>query len=230
MKKKLNILYEDKNILIINKPAKVLTVATSKEKEHTLYQEVSAYVKKQYSKNKIFIVNRLDKDTSGIVVFAKNEKTKQILQKNWKAKAKVREYIAIVEGKMKQKEGTIKNYLYEDKTLYVHETANPKKGELAITHYQVLYQSNKYSLVKIQIETGKKNQIRVHLKGLGHPIIGDKKYGAMKNPLGRLGLHATYLELEITRGNLLKIECPVPKEFHQVLRRVITEKNKSFKE
>ena len=100
MKKKLNILYEDKNILIINKPAKVLTVATSKEKEHTLYQEVSAYVKKQYPKNKIFIVNRLDKDTSGIVVFAKNEKTKQNLQKDWKEKAKVREYIAVVEGKM----------------------------------------------------------------------------------------------------------------------------------
>lgn len=224
MKKKLNILYEDKNILIINKPAKVLTVATSKEKEHTLYQEVSAYVKKQYPKNKIFIVNRLDKDTSGIVVFAKNEQTKQNLQKDWKEKAKVREYIAIVEGKMKEREGTRKNYLYEDKTLYVHETDNPKKGELAITHYQVLQQSNKYSLVKIIIETGKKNQIRVHLKGLGNPIIGDKKYGATKNPLGRLGLHATYLELEISKGNVLKIECPAPKEFYQVFGSAANEK------
>ena len=115
------------------------------------------------------------------------------------------------------KDASVVDKLYEDKTLYVHETNNPKKGELAITHYQVLQKKNKYSLIKIRIETGKKNQIRVHLNGLGHPIIGDKKYGSTKNPIGRLGLHATYLELEITKGNTLKIECPAPKEFYQIL-------------
>ncbi len=217
MKKKLNILYEDKDLLIINKPAKLLTIATFKEKENTLYQEASAYVKKQYPKNKIFIVNRLDKDTSGIVVFAKNENTKNFLQEDWNKNAKIREYIAIVEGKMTSQQGTIKNYLFEDKTLYVHEKKYGRKEEYAITHYQVLKTTNKYSLVKINIETGKKNQIRVHLKGLGFPIIGDKKYGATKNPLGRLGLHASFIELHLAKDKVLKIECPAPKEFYQII-------------
>lgn len=213
-KKKLDLLYEDKNLLIVSKPSKLLTVGTEKEKNHTLYQEVSAYVKKQHPKNKVFIVNRLDKDTSGIVLFAKDERLKKEIQNHWADWAKNREYIAVVEGKMEKKAGTIKNYLYEDKRLYVHETTDASKGVLAITHYEVLKQTNKYSLLKIRIETGRKNQIRVHLKGLHHPIIGDKKYGSLKNPLGRLGLHAVKLDLIVPPiKKELHIQTKIPGEF-----------------
>ncbi len=217
MRKKLDVLYEDKNLLIINKPTKVLTVGTDKNKIHTLYFEASEYVKKQHPKNKVFIVNRLDRDTSGIVVFAKNEKLKKELQNNWQDWAKNREYICVVMGHLKKPSGIIKNYLFEDKRLMVHETNDPKKGVLAITKYQVLKTSKAYSMLKINILTGRKNQIRVHLKGLDHPIIGDKKYKAKKNPISRLGLHASKLELDIP---ILKkhiiVLSNVPKEFEKL--------------
>ena len=210
--KKIVILYEDKDLIAVSKPAKLLTISTDKEKTHTLYQEVSAYVKKQHPKNKIFIVHRLDRDTSGIVVFAKNEKMKQILQAEWQERALVREYVAIVTGAMPMKKGIIKNYLYEDKTLYVRATSDPKRGKLAITEYEVLAKNKKYSLVKICIKTGRKNQIRVHLKDLGYPIVGDKKYGDKKTSVGRLLLHASYLKLLLPNGKVLEITARLPKE------------------
>ncbi len=208
-KKKLTILYEDKNLLIVDKPAKLLTIATSKEKEHTLYHEVSDYVKKQYPKNKVFIVNRLDKDTSGIVVFAKNEETKKEYQNNWQVYALNREYLAIVEGRVSKKQDTLKYYLKEDRNFKVHVC---DEGELAITHYEVLAKNKSYSLLKIKILTGKKNQIRVSLSNINHPIVGDKKYGSLKNPINRLGLHATSLELMIN-GKPVIIQSKIPKEF-----------------
>ena len=195
MKKKLDLIYEDKELLVINKPAKLLTIATEKEKFHTLYHEASEYIKKQNPKNKIFIVHRLDKETSGIVIFAKNEKLKLALQNNWEECAKVREYLAVVEGKVLNQKGIIQNYLKETKTLKVFDTKNPKSGKEAITHYQVLEHTNAYSLLKINIQTGRKNQIRVALSSIGHPIVGDKKYQSKKNPYGRLALHATKLSL-----------------------------------
>lgn len=210
--KKIVILYEDKDLIVVSKPAKLLTISTDKEKTHTLYQEVSAYVKKQHPKNKVFIVHRLDRDTSGIVVFAKNEKMKQILQAEWQERALVREYVAIVTGAMPMKKGIIKNYLYEDKTLYVRATSDPKRGKLAITEYEVLAKNKKYSLVKICIKTGRKNQIRVHLKDLGYPIVGDKKYGDKKTSVGRLLLHASYLKLLLPNGKVLEITARLPKE------------------
>ncbi len=210
--KKIVILYEDKDLIAVSKPAKLLTISTDKEKTHTLYQEVSAYVKKQHPKNKVFIVHRLDRDTSGIVVFAKNEKMKQILQAEWQERALVREYIAIVTGAMPMKKGIIKNYLYEDKTLYVRATSDPSRGKLAITEYEVLAKNKKYSLVKICIKTGRKNQIRVHLKDLGYPIVGDKKYGDKKTSVGRLLLHASYLKLLLPNGKVLEITAKLPKE------------------
>ncbi len=208
-KQKLTILYEDKNLLIVDKPAKLLTVATLKEKEHTLYYEASTYVKKQHPNNKIFIVNRLDKDTSGIVVFAKNEKTKLEYQNNWQDYAVNREYLAIVERKVLKDKDTLKNYLQEDKN---HNVYVSNKGKLAITSYEVLARNRSYSLLKINIFTGKKNQIRVQLSNINHPIVGDKKYKSIKNPLNRLGLHACLLELKINNQNMV-IKTKIPKEF-----------------
>ena len=194
--KKLNIVYEDKNLLIVDKPTKQLTIKTNKQEKNTLYEEASGYVKKKHPKNKVFIVNRLDRDTSGIVVFAKNESLKKKLQDKWNDIA-IRKYIAIVEGKMTKDRGTYKSYLVEDKFLKTHSTKDTKKGKLAITHYEVINEMNGYSVLDIKIDTGRKNQIRVHLSDDGHPIVGDKKYNARRNPISRLGLHAYYLELKV---------------------------------
>ena len=191
----------------------MLTIATEKKEEHTLYREASAYVKKQYPKNKIFIVHRLDKDTSGIVIFAKNQDTKNELQNNWD-KVK-REYIAIVEGKVPKQKDVLKSYLVEDKTYNVYSTKDPKKGKLAITEYEVLKQNNNFSLLKINIKTGRKNQIRVQLSDIGHPIVGDKKYKSKTNILKRLALHANLIEYKDYH-----FETKYPKEFNKIFKEI----------
>ena len=185
-KKKLDIIYEDKEIIVINKPTKQLCISTNKEHIHTLYSEVSAYVKKQNPKNKIFIVHRLDKDTSGLILFAKNERIKTLLQNNWN-KLVDRRYLALVEGKITKEKDTIVSYLQETNTLHVYSATTGKK---ASTSYKKLKSNKKYSLLEIKINTGRKNQIRVHLSDINHPIVGDKKYNAKTNPLNRLCLHA----------------------------------------
>ncbi len=212
--KKLDIIYEDKEFLVINKPAKKLTIATEKEKIHTLYHEASEYVKKKHKKNRIFIVHRLDRDTSGVVLFVKNEQLKFALQNNWNELALEREYLALVEGSL-ENSGTIRSYLKETKTLLTY-SSKKKDGKLAITHYRPLCISTKQTLVKINIDTGRKNQIRVHMKDLGHPIVGDKKYGTGKDPYHRMCLHASKLKIihPKTKKQYL-FEARIPKELQQ---------------
>lgn len=221
--KKMDIIYEDKELLVINKPAGLLTIATEKEGYKTLYHQAREYVKKQNPKNKIFIVHRLDKDTSGIVVFAKQENVKKELQENWKELAYVREYLAIVEGKMEKKKETLESYLIEDKTLKVHVATHPTKN-LAITKYETLKSTKAYSLLRVMITTGKKNQIRVQLSSIGHPLVGDKKYGSKKNPLGRMGLHASLLKIKGKKEYCWSAK--IPKEFKRMFEREVQEYEK----
>jgi len=211
--KKMKIIYEDKKLLVIEKDPHVLTISTPKEKLRTLYHEASVYVKKQNPRNKIFVVHRLDKETSGLVVFAKSEDVKRQLQNNWEQTK--RGYLAIVEGHPKKKEDTLKSYLVETKTLDVYSTKDPKKGKLAITEYQVLQENKNYSLLKINIKTGRKNQIRVQLSDIGNPIIGDKKYPSKTNPLKRLGLHSNYLEFKLD-NKTYTFETKYPKDFTKI--------------
>lgn len=198
--KDINILYEDDDLLVINKPSGLLTIGTNKEKDFTLYHFASNYVKEKNKNNKIFIVHRLDKETSGVVIFAKNQKTKNIFQNSWDKNIIKRGYYAVVEGKLAKKEGTIKSYLTENGEFMVYST-NSKDGKLAITDYKVIKENNKYSLLDINIKTGRKNQIRVHLKENGNVIVGDKKYGSTINPINRMALHAYTLELIDPRTN-----------------------------
>lgn len=216
-KDKLDIIFEDKNIVVVNKPAHLLTVSTEKEHEKTLFHKVSDYEKTKHKSNKVFIVHRLDKDTSGVVVFAKNLKVKSLLQNNWDNLVKCREYIAIVEGKMDKNKETIKSWLKENKNYVTYSSMHPGDGKLAITKYQLMASNNKYSLLKINIDTGRKNQIRVHMNDLSHPIIGDKKYGAKSDPIRRMGLHAAKLELihPITKEKLV-LEAKIPLEFYKI--------------
>ena len=210
-KNKLKIIYEDKNLLIVDKKAKLLTIKTDKDESKTLYSMASCYVKKQYPKNKVFIINRLDKETSGIVLFAKNQETKKYYQDNWDKLAKERIYIAIVEGRPPKEKDTLKSYLSEDKNLKVYKT-NKNKGKLAITKYECLKRKKNYSLLKIKILTGRKNQIRVQLSDINNPIVGDKKYGAKSNNFNRLALHAIAIKLVVHQKDYMFI-TKVPKEF-----------------
>lgn len=208
----LDVIYEDKNIIVINKEAGLLTIGTEQEKEKTLYHLVSKYVKEENKNNNIFVIHRLDKDTSGVVMFAKNEKIKMLYQNNWNDIVVSRNYAALVEGTLDKKENTIKSYLKENKNNIVYSTKD-KTGKLAITNYKVIKEDKK-SLLDINIETGRKNQIRVHMKELGHPIIGDKKYG---NKSDRLYLHAYKLVIKNPITNKIDIyEVKIPNKFYKV--------------
>lgn len=210
----LEILFEDDHLIVVVKEAGLLSMATSKERVQTAYSILSDYVKKKDSKNRIFIVHRLDRDTSGVMLFAKSEKVKKKLQEDWKEAVEERSYIALTEGAVSKPEGTITSWLKESKSLIMYSSLTPNGGQKAITHYKVLKKNKNYSMLEVNLETGRKNQIRVHMQDLGHPIIGDKKYGSTKNPLRRLGLHARVLAFQhpIT-GEDLRFETEIPKEF-----------------
>ena len=215
----LHILYEDADIIIIDKPAGLLSIASDKEKERTAYHQLTEYVRTKDPENRIFIVHRLDRETSGVMLFAKNEDIKHSLQDNWKEAVVDRAYIAVVEGQVEKKEGKIRSWLQETKTRLVYSSSSPGEGQEAVTCYKVLETGAGYSLLEIRLETGRKNQIRVHMKDIGHSIIGDKKYGAMTNPIGRLGLHAHILAFyHPVSGELMRFETEVPKKFSQLFK------------
>ncbi len=209
----IEIIYEDKNIIVINKPENLLTIATNNEKEKTLYHLVSSYLKQKNKNAKVFIIHRLDKETSGIVMFAKDEKTKKIYQDNWDNLVKYRGYIALVEGKVEKQSDTIIQYLKENNNHYVYAT-DFKNGKKAITKYKVIKENQNYSLLDIEIKTGRKNQIRVGMQQIGHPIVGDKKYGSCDNSLKRLGLCANKLIVtNIINHKDLVFEIEIPEIF-----------------
>jgi 23S rRNA pseudouridine1911/1915/1917 synthase len=210
----LNIVFEDPFIIVIEKQAGLLSIATATEKEQTAFSILSEHVKKRDPKNKIFVLHRLDRDTSGVMMFAKSEEVQQLLQNAWKETVLERSYIAVVEGPLSQAEGTITSWLTESKAFKMYSSRTPNDGQKAVTHYKVLKKNKHYSLLEVKLETGRKNQIRVHLQDIGHSVIGDKKYGATKHPIGRLGLHARVLAFRhpIT-GEPVRYETDIPKEF-----------------
>ena len=213
----LDILYEDEYLIAINKPCGLLSISNDKEKIVTAYRMVSDYVKKN-SKNKyIFVVHRLDQDTSGVLMFSKNEKIRDKMQDNWNTVVKKRGYIAIVDGILKGS-GTRRSYLMEDRNQFIYSTKN-NNGKEAITHYSSIKNNSDYSLVQVFIDTGRRNQIRVHLSEMGYPIVGDKKYKCKTNPIKRLCLHANILEfIHPVTKKLMHIESDIPKEFNKVIK------------
>lgn len=212
----LEILYEDEEIIVINKPAGLLTIATDKEKEKTAYHLVKEYLQKK--NQKVFIVHRLDQETSGVVMFAKNEKIKNQLQNNWNDIVEIRGYMAVIEGRLNNPIGTLKNYLKESKTKSVY--VSDHDGKLAITHYRTIASNKRYSLLEINLDTGRKNQIRVQFANIKHPLVGDKKYGSMINPIKRMALHSHCLKLKhpITHKELL-FEARIPSVMEQLVKK-----------
>jgi len=183
------IIFEDKVLLAVNKPAGLLSVATDTEKERTAYRLL-----KPGREGRLFVVHRLDRDTSGVLLFAKSREIKEQLQNSWEETALLREYLAICKGIFKQKQGRCDTILRENSAHQVYSVSHGE-GKRAVTNYEVLRENENWSLVRLTLETGRKNQIRVHMSELGHPVAGDKKYGASGNPLGRLGLHASRLDI-----------------------------------
>ena len=211
-----DIVFEDNHIIVVNKPSGLLSIATEKEKEKTLFHIVREYLVSKDKYAKVFIVHRLDKDTSGLVVLAKDEKTKNKLQENWNEYVTLREYVAVVHGKLKNKEDRIVQRLKENKTNLVYVSKDDDAKE-AITNYKVIKETDNYSMVSINIETGRKNQIRVAFSTLKNPIVGDKKYGEKDNE-PRLFLHANRLKMyypEIKKDILFEI--PTPNEFKKIM-------------
>ena len=213
----LNIIYEDNELIVINKPSGLLTIATDKEKRKTAYALLSKYVKMENPDNKVFIIHRLDRETSGLLLFAKNESIKRQIQENWTTTIDQRTYVGVVEGEVQQQEGNIVSWLYESKAFIVYSSQNPQHGQKSITHYKKINGNKNFSLLQINLETGRKHQIRVHMQEIGHPIIGDKKYGSTQSPLRRMGLHAQVLAFTHPKtGEPCRFETEIPKKFLQL--------------
>jgi len=214
-----NIVYEDNAILVVEKPAGLLTMGTEHEKKKTLYFMLTEYQKAKSvnGRGRLFIVHRLDRDASGLLIFAKGETTKRLLQRDW-AQA-VKKYYAIVEGRPPRPESVIESYLAEDhfKRVYSTDSQNPE-AKLSVTHYRVIKTAGSYTLLHVELETGRKNQIRVHLSDIGTPIAGDEKYGAQTSPIKRLALHSYELALEHpVTGKHLTFRSPYPPVFDQLV-------------
>ena len=228
---KLKILFEDDNYLVINKPAGLLSVATDKEKTITAYRLCMDYVRETDPKARIFVTHRIDKETSGVLLFAKNEKLRNVLQDNWNDLVIARQYVALIEGNMDKDEGTIVTWLRETKTNLMYSSHKKGDGQKAVTKYKVIEKNEKYSLLDVHIETGRKNQIRVHFKESGHPIVGDEKYMATSYAIGRLGLHARKLVLKCPLTNeILTFVANEDDIFTKVFKKGFVEMKKKEKE
>lgn len=223
------IIYEDDNIIAIDKPHGLLSIATDKEKENTAYHYLTEYVKTKNPDNRIYVIHRLDRDTSGVMIVAKTEAAKHSFQDNWEDIAVSRGYTAVIEGVPEEKSGVVHSWLLETKTHLVYSSDSKGDGLEAITEYDVTSSNEEFSLVELRIRTGRKNQIRVHMKDLGTPVTGDKKYGAQKNPLRRLALHAGLLEIKSPyTGEIMRFSVKTPNGFFNCTSKTQS-KNSAFK-
>lgn len=238
--KDIRIVYEDQWLIVIEKPSGLLTMSAGRKGEDTAYSILTDYVReskpmgrragsqrmrwdtwsdgrRRMERPRIFIVHRIDRNTSGLLVFAKDQQTKDALQENWSETVTARRYVAVVEGCQRNSEGTVTSWLMEDpRTLKMYSSPRDNGGQKAVTHYRVLEEFNEtgYSLVEFELETGRKNQIRVHCADMGCPVAGDGKYGAASNPIGRLALHARTLEfIHPWTGKLMSFTTPIPRTF-----------------
>ena len=209
------IIFEDDDIIVVDKKPGVLTMSTGIEGELTAYSIMMEHVRRRHKTNRVFIVHRLDRETSGLLLFAKSKEAQERLQNDWNNAMIDRRYIAVVEGQLEKNEGRIVSWLTDNvKSLKVMSSPVDNGGKEAITNYRVVKSGKHYSLVELQLETGRKNQIRVHMVDLGHPIAGDKKYGAKNNPLGRLCLHAQTLSFyHPFTGEPMTFDTGIPPKF-----------------
>jgi tRNA pseudouridine32 synthase/23S rRNA pseudouridine746 synthase/23S rRNA pseudouridine1911/1915/1917 synthase len=214
----LAILHEDRDIIIVDKPPGLLTISTNREKSRTAYYILTDYVRKGLAKsrNRIFIVHRLDRETSGILIFAKNEETKFRLQDQWEHTQK--RYLAVVHGRCEKRADTVTTYLAENQAHGVYTTSDTRKGKLSHTAYKVLKETRDFSLLEVDPLTGRKHQIRVHLAGIGHPVVGDERYAKEQKRYQRLALHARSISFKHPfSGEPMTFETKVPVFFNTLV-------------
>jgi 23S rRNA pseudouridine1911/1915/1917 synthase len=212
------ILHEDRDIIVILKSQGLLTVATEREREATVQAYLNAYLGSG-GEDRVQVVHRLDRDTSGVLVFAKNFFARERLKEQFMVHSVERIYVAVIEGAIEPAEGTIESDLFEQRDLKMVSVDAHPDAKHAVTHYRTIGTKGPYSMLEVTLETGRKNQIRAHLSEAGHPVAGDKMYGAKTNPLGRLGLHAKLLGFDHpTTGQHLVFTAALPKAFRDVLR------------
>lgn len=210
----MRIVFEDESVIVVDKPAGMLTIATETERSKTAYAILRAYANGKKPEEKIFIVHRLDRDASGLLVFAKTIEAKERLQDQFKDHSAGRKYVAVVDGRVTADQFTIRSYLAENRAMRVYSTKKARAGKLAVTHVRVLKRSAKTTLIEARLETGRKHQIRVHLAERGHPIAGDKAYGSRSNPIRRLALHGAHLDFRHPQtGKRMEFDSPHPKMF-----------------
>lgn len=206
LKEDVQVLFEDRDLIVLYKPEGLLSVALDKGNAISVHE-----ILKRRATGMVYPVHRLDRDTSGVLVFAYTEKARDHLKKQFFSHSVKREYVAVVEGEMKELKGKWESHLVEEANLSMRVTKNEKQGKRAVTHFKVAQVRNNRSLLRIRLETGRKNQIRVHVSEAGHPIIGDKKYGGHKSPIGRLGLHAEslgFIHPRTLKSMQFNIKCP----------------------
>ncbi len=218
---RVKIVFEDDWLIVVDKRSGVLSMSTGRPGETTAYSLLSDYVKRVYGKDsKIFIVHRIDRETSGLIIFSKDEKTKHALQENWNSSVLERKYCAILEGRPPENQGTVHSWLSENpKSLKVTSSPTDDGGKESVTHYRVLSHGKHYSLVEFELETGRKHQIRVHSALLGCPVTGDRRYGAADNPAGRIALHARSIVFRHpVTGKVMSFDTGLPNIFKAVMK------------
>lgn len=219
--KGLPVLHEDKDIIVVDKPCGLLTMGTDRDKSRTAHTILNDYVRKgdPRSRNRVYIVHRLDRETSGILIFAKSEAAKIYLQEHWQETDK--HYLTVVHGSLAAKTGTISSYLAENSAFTVYSTPDPTAGKLSHTEYQVLKEAKGFSLLEIHLLTGRKHQIRVHLSEKGHPVVGDKKYGKGNDAYNIMALHARSLSFtHPVNGRRMTFETGIPEFFTRLVGKV----------
>ena len=215
------LVYEDDDVIVINKGYGILSVRTNPMKrEECAYDIVRDYIKDVNPRNRLYVVHRLDRDTSGLMMFTKTEESQQVLRHNWNNMILERLYVAVLEGYLEEDKGYVKSRLAENSQFVVYSTDVPGEGRLAVTHYEVMERGHGYTLAQFSLDTGRKNQIRVHASDLGHPIAGDRKYGASTSPIHRLALHAMTLRFAhpVTRKDM-NFQTPIPAAFIGAVRK-----------
>lgn len=216
----LRLVYEDAYLLVVEKREGLLSVSTERQKERTALHFLSEYVARERRGGRAFVVHRLDRETSGLMVYAKDEKTQRTLRERWRELVTDRRYVAVVAGEMERDCGTVESWL-TDRTLYVSSSpVDDGTGKFSVTHYRTVKRANGFSLVELTLETGRKNQIRVHMSDLGHPLAGDERYGSACDPLGRVALHAFRLcFVHPVTGEEMSFETPYPPAFRALVQR-----------
>lgn len=215
---RLSIVYEDDDIIVVNKGYGLLSMGTDTKREGTAYSILRDWVKRNDPRSKLFIVHRLDQTTSGLMMFAKTLQAKEAMQYNWNNMVLERRYVAVIVGALEPAEGTIRSYLAENSAHEMYSVSDPSAGQLAITDYKTLRVRGAFSLVELQLATGRKNQIRVHMKEAGHPIVGDRRYGAQSSPIRRVALHAMTLRfVHPTTRRDMNFSTPIPDSFRRLV-------------